>query len=710
MFGTGIAFRLQTFVPEWSTGLINGFDLEFWSGATSLEHFGVELYVCRGSVTVRLHHIGPEGTDIGFAVLSCDGPASVYTRPIRVDEAQGLLLPVIEYASEDAEFDLYFGTNQPPLNPKLRVVIVSGALGNEQQTMREAYATYREHLARQSGIKSALLAYTIPIAPPESVSQMVEVRDNEIALPGFAPDRDVSPGQALFGLTYGAGAHVGAEIDWYGIIDASTPQHPDVFIRMLAALAYLIDDSCHLSAPLPGTLHQVTDGGALMRESGDDLPDWGCFCVSAQDLVRTGLPNPGPGATGPYSLRLAACGSHQIQNNSLHPGTGLDPRAQIWRDPERFTDAYFKAVESDLKARNYVSAERRLEEMDRCLGQVNLQSFRFPLPTRLRRHLRWQRNALNSKGRRAAVYAGQHSLLTWSGRCGMHAAGLQENMARAQLIRKGCQDKRISELERQILALESDRLLSRDRVVADLERANQVTLSLLRQRHAGQRIFVIGNGPSLTIADLDRLKSEITFASNKIYLAYDETDWRPTYYSVEDHLVMQHNRDKILQLSDSIKIFPGNLRDFGLHAPDILFVPFKPPRSFDDPLSDPNFPDFSRDLSHQICWGSSIVYSQIQMAAYMGAAEIVLIGIDHTYTLPPRKEGNRYFDSGEKNHFHPNYREPGEEWHQPNLDVLEVSFAKARKACEEAGIRIVNASRRTHLEVFDRVDFDKLFS
>ena len=221
--------------------------------------------------------------------------------------------------------------------------------------------------------------------------------------------------------------------------------------------------------------------------------------------------------------------------------------------------------------------------------------------------------------------------------------------------------------------------------------------------------MIVGNGPSLTVTDLDRLRGEVTFASNKIYLAYPDTSWRPTYYSVEDHLVLQNNWSTIKELQGSLKLFPANTRDYGYHAADTVFAPFLPPRSFVDPLSDPEFPAFSNDLVHGISWGSTIVYSQIQMAVFMGCTEIVLIGLDHSYQLPDTKNGNTYRHAGEQNHFHPDYRAPGEVWHQPNLDVLEVSYARARQICNERGIRIVNASRSSKLEVFDRVDFDREF-
>ena len=56
----------------------------------------------------------------------------------------------------------------------------------------------------------------------------------------------------------------------------------------------------------------------------------------------------------------------------------------------------------------------------------------------------------------------------------------------------------------------------------------------LKGKYAGRRGFVIGNGPSLCIDDLARLTDEITVASNQIYLAFDKTPWRPTFYTIED--------------------------------------------------------------------------------------------------------------------------------------------------------------------------------
>jgi hypothetical protein len=253
------------------------------------------------------------------------------------------------------------------------------------------------------------------------------------------------------------------------------------------------------------------------------------------------------------------------------------------------------------------------------------------------------------------------------------------------------------------------RLTDPARVRGDLDRASHVALSLLHNRHKGARAVIVGNGPSLRSGDLDRIRGHVSFASNKIYMAFETTDWRPDYYSVEDSLVMQQTRDRIEALGGVTKIFPDHMRHFGYTAPDAILVPLRPPQSFENPLSDPDFPEFSTDLRGGLCWGSTVIYSQLQMAVHMGAAEIVLVGLDHLYELPNRRQGRYLVHSGERNHFHPEYRAEGELWHAPNLNVLEVSYRRAREVCDRLGVRIVNASRKTRLDVFETADFDSLF-
>jgi GT2 family glycosyltransferase len=233
--------------------------------------------------------------------------------------------------------------------------------------------------------------------------------------------------------------------------------------------------------------------------------------------------------------------------------------------------------------------------------------------------------------------------------------------------------------------------------------ADHAFFNSIRNRHLGQRCFVLGNGPSLRVADLERMAHEVTFASNKIYLCFGETTWRPTFYSVEDLLVAENCRSEIAAIDRVTKIFPHHMLKFLPRQPNHHYARWLPPKD-----NRSSYREFSCDLTKGICWGSTVTYSMLQMAVHMGFKDIYLLGVDHSYVEPPEKDGNALISSGEINHFHPDYRQAGERWHLPVLDRLETSYQFAQDFCQSIGVNIYNASRETKLDAFPRVDFDDL--
>ena len=91
------------------------------------------------------------------------------------------------------------------------------------------------------------------------------------------------------------------------------------------------------------------------------------------------------------------------------------------------------------------------------------------------------------------------------------------------------------------------------RLIKNGIKMNNLDIRKLKNIHQGKRAFFIGNGPSLRISDLELLNDEITFGCNKIYLAFEQTDWRPTYYSITDRLSAKTN-SKTISSIPSIKL------------------------------------------------------------------------------------------------------------------------------------------------------------
>ena len=74
---------------------------------------------------------------------------------------------------------------------------------------------------------------------------------------------------------------------------------------------------------------------------------------------------------------------------------------------------------------------------------------------------------------------------------------------------------------------------------------NKHKIKEFKNRHLGEKCFIIGNGPSLKVEDLDKLQNQITFSCNMIYNTLSETKWRPYYYFVHDPKYVQEFSEDI---------------------------------------------------------------------------------------------------------------------------------------------------------------------
>jgi hypothetical protein len=232
---------------------------------------------------------------------------------------------------------------------------------------------------------------------------------------------------------------------------------------------------------------------------------------------------------------------------------------------------------------------------------------------------------------------------------------------------------------------------------------NDRQLASFKNIHKNDRCFILGNGPSLNIADLDRLQDEITFACNKIYLAFTETAWRPTYYAVEDDLVILQNHATINELSGFTKFFPERTKKLAPPFKNSLYFNLGLQKRYSDT------PNFSNNALSKLYHGATIVYTMIQLACFMGFKEIYLLGVDFNFSFNNNEiKGTVIRSEGESNHFHPDYRKSGEKWHKPRLQDQERAFLVARESTKKLNCEILDATRNGKLTVFQKINLDTI--
>lgn len=229
--------------------------------------------------------------------------------------------------------------------------------------------------------------------------------------------------------------------------------------------------------------------------------------------------------------------------------------------------------------------------------------------------------------------------------------------------------------------------------------------SKLRSQRKRERAFIIGNGPSLTLEDLKllHLNNESCFAFNKIYLAFEESNFRPTYYIVEDTLVAQNNAQKIDALSGFPKFYPEHLLRTLKISNDVLV--------FGHNLPNPNKEIATRPSScpKNFGWGASVTCTAIQAAFYLGFSKIHLLGVDFNFDLPKQEcdQNGVLTGQGEINHFHKDYRPCGEKWNVPKMDITSSHYLMLLEFADKMGIEIINSTRGGKLEIFPRVSLER---
>ncbi len=241
-------------------------------------------------------------------------------------------------------------------------------------------------------------------------------------------------------------------------------------------------------------------------------------------------------------------------------------------------------------------------------------------------------------------------------------------------------------------------------------------------RYVGKRCFIIGNGPSLRIFDLEKLQKEYTFACNSIYALYKSTSWRPTFYCASDSVfcknMMSQKEDVKMLTSTCRAAFTSIIKDGFQYRDDeeiqnLYYVFIK--REFEP---ETKLPLFSDDCSKQIYDSGTVTYSMLQLAGYMGFKEIYLIGMDMSFSVERYKDGRVQINTTDN---HVKMIEKEEEKFKEDLkaihgysyiadvDMQLDGYKAAKKYAEENGIKIYNATRGGKLEIFERVEYDTLF-
>lgn len=220
--------------------------------------------------------------------------------------------------------------------------------------------------------------------------------------------------------------------------------------------------------------------------------------------------------------------------------------------------------------------------------------------------------------------------------------------------------------------------------------------------HQGKRCFIIGTGPSLCVEDLERLKNEITIASNRIFEIFGQTTWRPIYYMNQDYKLIEKFHKDISEIHCSRKFLPIDVKKMFQNCEDISYFVLRHREFY------PSEADFSTRLDHFLGQGFTVTYGAIQLAYYMGFTEVYLLGIDHNYSISLDEKGIPVYKDGVKEYFDGS-KASNVGLNLPRVVESTMAYITAQRFAErQKNFRIYNATRGGRLEAFPRVSLDEV--
>jgi hypothetical protein len=246
------------------------------------------------------------------------------------------------------------------------------------------------------------------------------------------------------------------------------------------------------------------------------------------------------------------------------------------------------------------------------------------------------------------------------------------------------------------------------RIIQKKDKVNYERWQALKNKYKDERLFIVGNGPSLNKTPLYLLQNEYTMCFNRINLLYERINWKPELYVVVDDLVIKDNYQEInTEVIPTVKnaffpdIHPSNLnvKKYINQQENVYWF-----------ISDK--PEFRSDLPN--CGhNKTVVNAGLQIAAYLGFKEIYMIGVDMDFgDQKVKKITARDWEATEDdpNHFDPRYFQKGRKYHNPTVHEMLEQFQKAKTFFDRLGVKIFNAGIGGKLEIFPRVNFNSLFN
>jgi hypothetical protein len=218
----------------------------------------------------------------------------------------------------------------------------------------------------------------------------------------------------------------------------------------------------------------------------------------------------------------------------------------------------------------------------------------------------------------------------------------------------------------------------------------------LKNKYLGGDVLIVANGPSLNNTNLDKLSHLPSIGLNKINLIFDRVRWRPNFIVCGNRLVAKQNASFFNSSNIPILLAIKTIWS-GIAIKNQIY--FYQNRN----LSISDHCEFS------IGSGGTVTFVALQLARYMGAKRIFIVGMDHNFNKSvTTKSFNQpkveKFEGNDINHFDKNYFKDMK-WDLPNLEYSERAYSLFNSLAKSEGIEVYDATIDGKCNIFKKIRY-----
>ena len=236
----------------------------------------------------------------------------------------------------------------------------------------------------------------------------------------------------------------------------------------------------------------------------------------------------------------------------------------------------------------------------------------------------------------------------------------------------------------------------------DHEYWNRYTMDQMKNYYKGERVFLIGNAPSLNRLPMHLLNDEFTLSFNNFHMFHDRISWKPTMYMCIDSLVCPDIADDINRRTNLYRhsFIPWMYADTKVQVDytqsikdnrRIQWLEFA--RRENEELAFE-----SRETAFKVKTRGTVASVGLEVLSHLGFAEIIVIGVDMEYEPHTNvqhfgmlREEIQGMQDDDTNHFDPRYFGKGKKFHEPRAkEYMLPSFLNALKIVETNAMQTAN--------------------